>query len=45
MRPETPEGQAHIDGLEQEIQKLDLVQQLRERTAGGEKAEWYECRE
>ncbi|KAH8082289.1 HotDog domain-containing protein [Filobasidium floriforme] len=44
MRVETPEGQAHVERLEQEIQKLDLVQQLREKTAGGDAAEWYECR-
>ena len=45
MRAETPEGQAHVEKLEQEIQKLALVQHLRERTAGGDGAEWYECRE
>jgi hypothetical protein len=44
MRVETPEGQVYVERLEQEIQKLDLVQQLREKTAGGDAAEWYECR-
>jgi hypothetical protein len=42
MNPESPEGQAHMDKLEEEIQKLPIAKEMREKIEKGE--EWYETR-
>ena len=44
MRAESPEGLAQVNKLEKEIQELDIVQEMRQKTAGGDDAEWYETR-
>jgi hypothetical protein len=44
MRADSSEGLAQVNKLEKEIQALEIVQQMRQKTAGGDNAEWYETR-